>query len=114
MTTATAKRSAAAFGLIVLSAVLVVAVAVAERPEPEVYGTFDGDEMYTLLPPDGIPAILDPEFVTGEEAAAQMSAEESVMGLATEGDAVCWSTWQLDHHEIVNDVFNGTAIAATW
>ncbi len=70
--------------------------------------------MYTLLPPDGIPAIMDPQYVTGDEAAAQMSADEPVMGLFTEGDAVCWSTWQLDHHEIVNDVFNGTAIAATW
>ena len=86
----------------------------AERPEPEVYGTFDGDEMYTLLLPNGIPAILDPEYVTGEEAAAQMSPHEHVLGLANENDAVCWSTWQLDHHEIVNDVFAGTAIAATW
>ena len=91
-----------------------LAVASAERPEPEVYGTFDGDQMYTLLPPDGIPAILDPEYVTGEEAAAQMSPAEHVLGLATENDAVCWSTWQLDHHEIVNDVFEGAAIAATW
>ena len=114
MVTPITRRSATALGLIVLSTILAANIVLAERPEPEVYGTFDGDEMYTLLPPDGIPAILDPEFVTGEEAAAQMSAEESVMGLAIEGDAVCWSTWQLDHHEIVNDVFNGTAIAATW
>jgi hypothetical protein len=114
MVTPITRRSAAALGLIFLSTILAASIALAERPEPEVYGTFDGDEMYTLLPPDGIPAILDPEFVTGEEAAAQMSAEESVMGLATDRDAVCWSTWQLDHHEIVNGVFNGTAIAATW
>jgi len=114
MITAPARRSAAALALLVMSAILMATPSLAQRPEPEVYGTFDGDEMFTLLPPDGIPAILDPEFVNGEEAAAQMSAEESVMGLATEDDAVCWSTWQLDHHEIVNDVFNGTAIAATW
>ena len=93
---------------------LLAVTARAERPEPEVHGTFDGDEMYTLLPPDGIPAILDPEYLTGDEAAAQMSAEEHVMGLVSENDAVCWSTWQLDHHEIVNDVFEGAAIAATW
>ena len=86
----------------------------AERPEPEVYGTFGGDPMYTLLPPDGIPAILDPQYVTGAEAAAQMSPAEHVLGLASESDVVCWSTWQLDHHEIVNDVFEGAAIAATW
>jgi len=114
MITATARRPAAALVLIVLFVFLVVAAALAERPEPEVYGTFDGDEMFTLLPPDGIPAILDPEYVTGEEAAAQMSSAEHVMGMAIEGDAVCWSTWQLDHHEIVNDVFDGVAIAASW
>ena len=120
MITATARRFAAASALIMLSAVMVAATVRAEdperekRPEPEVYGTFDGDEMFTLLPPDGIPAILDPEYVTGEEAQAQMSPAEHVMGLVSEGDAVCWSTWQLDHHEIVNDVFDGTAIASTW
>ena len=105
-----------AMRMILALALLVAAplAAVAERPEPEVHGTYDGDEMYTLLPPDGIPAILAPEYVTGEEAAAQMSSEEPVMGLASENDAVCWSTWQLDHHEIVNDVFEGAAIAATW
>jgi hypothetical protein len=103
--------------VLALAAVFVLLFAVtawAERPEPEVYGTFDGDEMFTLLPPDGIPAIIDPEYLTGDEAAAQMSPQEHVMGLASENDAVCWSTWQLDHHEIVNDVFEGAAIAATW
>lgn len=94
---------------------LVMATAVqAERPAPEVYGEFQGDKMYTLLPPDGIPAITEPEYVTGEEAAAQMSPQEPVMGLASADDAVCWSTWQLDRHEIVDDTFDGTAIAATW
>ena len=100
--------------LIIAMLTLGLGVAVAERPEPEVHGEFQGDKMYTLLPPDGIPAIFDPEYVTGTEAAAQMSAAEHILGLATENDAVCWSTWQLDHHEIVNDVFEGTAIAATW
>jgi hypothetical protein len=114
MITAIVKRPTAVFILLALTALLAGTAALAERPEPEVYGTFDGDEMFTLLPPNGIPAIMDPEYVTGEEAAAQMSAEEHVMGLATEGDAVCWSTWQLDHHEIVNDVFAGAAIAVTW
>ncbi len=110
MPTATARRAAVILGVLMQ----VGSAAWADRPQPEVYGTFDGDEMYTLLPPDGIPAILDPEYVTGKEAAAQMSAAEHVLGLAAGNDAVCWSTWQLDHHEIVNDVFEGTAIAATW
>ncbi len=94
--------------------VMASGISVAQRPEPEIHGEFQGDKMYTLLPPNGIPALMAPEYLTGEGAAAQMSADEPVMGLAGGGDAVCWSTWQLDHHEIVNDVFNGRAIAATW
>ena len=114
MSTPITRRFGAALGVFVLFLALATTSSWAERPEPEVHGTFDGDEMYTLLPPDGIPAIIDPEYVTGAEAAAQMSPAEHVLGLATENDAVCWSTWQLDHHEIVNDVFEGAAIAATW
>ena len=114
MPTATARRTAVTFGVLFLFLLLIDTTAWAEQSEPEVYGTFDGDEMYTLLPPDRIPAILDPEYLTGEEAASQMSPDEPVMGLASDTDSVCWSTWQLDHHEIVNDVFDGAAIAATW
>lgn len=93
---------------------LMVGSVLAERPEPDVHGTFFGDEMYTLLPPDGIPAITAPDYVTGEEAAAQMLPEEPVTGVAYGDDAVCWSTWQLDRHEIVDDVLAGRPIAATW
>ncbi len=100
--------------LITLTVALLAVAANAQHQKPEVYGEFDSDKMYTLLPPDGIPAILDPEYLTGKAAAAQMSPEEPVLGLARDDDAVCWSTWQLDRHEIVNDTFDGTAIAATW
>ena len=65
----------------------------AQRPEPEIHGVFDGDTMYTVLPPGAIPAIMEPEFVAGAEAD---------------------SLWQLDAHEIVNDEIAGVAIAATW
>lgn len=102
------------FLCVVLLTLGVVTAATAEGPEPEVHGVFQGDEMFTLLPPDGIPAIMAPEYLTDQPAADQMSAHEPVLGLAGADDAVCWSTWQLDHHEIVNDVFNETAIAATW
>jgi hypothetical protein len=43
-----------------------------------------------------------------------MSDDEHVLGLADGDEAVCWSTWQLDSHEIANTEFRGTAIAATW
>jgi len=102
--------------VLIATAIMLIATmpAPAEQPEPEVHGVFDGDPMYTLLPPDAIPAIRDPEYVIGEAAADQMSPAEPVIGLARDGDAVCWSAWQLDHHEIVNDQIAGSAIAATW
>jgi hypothetical protein len=98
----------------IATTVLATMPAPAEHPDPEIHGVFEGEPMYTLLPPDAIPAIRAPEYVTGEDAAAQMSPEEPVIGLARDGDAICWSAWQLDHHEIVNDQLAGTAIAATW
>ncbi|MBU8870063.1 MAG: DUF3179 domain-containing protein [Gemmatimonadales bacterium] len=85
-----------------------------QRPEPEVYGEFQGDPMYTLLPPDAIPAIDEPEYLTGDEASAQMDPGETIMGIATKAGAVCWSTWHLDEHEIVNDFIGDTPIAASW
>ncbi len=101
-----------------LSVLLVLLVATqvfaSEPKEPEVHGEFQGDKMYTLLPPDGIPAIQNPEYVTGEAAAEQMLPDETVIGVVDGDDAICWSTWQLDHHEIVNDVIAGKSIAATW
>lgn len=93
---------------------LAATMALAERPEATVHGVFDGDEMYTVLEPDVIPAIRNPEYVTGKEAASQMSAAEHVMGLADGDDSVCWSTWQLDSHEIVNTEFAGVPVAAAW
>ena len=100
--------------LVLVIVVLAPQSADAQRPKPEVHGEFQGDPMYTVLPPDAIPAIHDPEYVTAEEAAAQMDATETVMGVLSEDDAICWSTWQLDSHEIVNDFIGETPIAASW
>jgi hypothetical protein len=86
----------------------------AQRPESTVFGVFKGDTMYTVLPPDAIPAIREPEYVSGVAAHAQMMPDEPVIGVSIGDDAVCWSTWHLDRHEIVNDQVGGRAIAATW
>jgi len=100
---------------VTLCAVLLVsAVAVAERPEPEVVATWGGDDVYQVLPLGAIPAIDDPEFVNGRAAEAQMSADEPVLGVVVGGKARAYSLWQLDSHELVNDEIEGTAIAATW
>lgn len=75
----------------------------------------DGDTIYHVLPKDAIPAIYDPVLVTADEAESFMSAQELVLGVVgPSGTAVAYSTWHLDHHEIVNDVIDGLPIAATW
>ena len=100
-----------ALGIFILAA---GAVAEAQRPEPKVVATIGGEDVYELLPVGGIPAIDDPEFLTGEAADAQMRADEPVLGVIIDGQARAYSLWQLDAHEIVNDELAGTAIAATW
>ncbi len=84
------------------------------RDPPSVHGTFDGDSMYTVLPPNAIAAIMEPRFVVGDEAIAQMRPDEPVLGVMIEGDARAYSLWQLDAHEIVNDTVGGVPLAATW
>lgn len=94
--------------------VLLVGFASAQRPGSEVYGIFDGDPMYTVLPPGAIPAIIQPEFLSGKEAATQMLPEEPVIGVIFGGEERAYSMWHLDAHEIVNDTIAKTAIAVTW
>lgn len=84
------------------------------KPAPEVVATIGGEDVLQLLPVGAIPAIDDPEFVSGADADAQMSAEEPVLGVVIGGEARAYSLWQLDAHEIVNDDIGGRAIAATW
>jgi len=93
---------------------LLVVPARAERPEPEVVATIGGENVYQLLPVGAIPAIDNPEFVSGADADQQMRPEEPVLGVVMGGEARAYSLWQLDAHEIVNDQIAGRAIAATW
>ena len=114
MNTRSAPISACTVLLLLVSLTPLAAPLTAQRPEPEVYGVFDGDTMYTVLPAGAIPAIMAPEFVTGAEADSQMSPEEPVMGIFMGGEARAYSPWHLDAHEIVNDEVVGMPIAATW
>jgi hypothetical protein len=74
----------------------------------------EGDWMYTLLPPDAIPAIDDPEFVAAAEARSFMRDQDQVLGITEGGQAKAYPTWMLNTHEIVNDEIGETPIAATW
>ena len=72
------------------------------------------NQLYVVLPRDAIPAINDPEFEPVEEAERGMADEEIVIGLVGDREQRAYSTWQLDRHEIVNDVFEGQPVAVTW
>jgi hypothetical protein len=75
----------------------------------------DGDIMYTVLPPDRIPAIQDPVLVSAEEAGEWMQDDEVVIGvIGPGGEARAYSAWHLDHHEIVNDRVGDVPIAVIW
>jgi len=97
-----------------MTAFFFLAAAYARQPEPEVVATIGGDDVYQLLPVGEIPAIDDPEFVSGKKADRQMRSNEPILGVVVNGEARAYSLWQLDAHEIVNDEIAGTVIAATW
>ena len=68
----------------------------------------------TLLPFDAIPAILEPEFTSAEEADAELEPQNLVLGLSINGDHRAYSIPTLSSHEIVNDTVGGKPVAVTW
>ena len=71
-------------------------------------------KIITILGKDGIPAILDPQFVSAAEAAEQMLDSERVLGVSINGDHRAYALNQLSRHEIVNDEVGGVPVAVTW
>ena len=71
-------------------------------------------DLVTLLPPDRIPAILNPQFVSAFEAGDWMEDDEQVLGLSIEGEHRAYAIKMLSQHEIVNDVVGGKPVAVTW
>ena len=74
----------------------------------------DGSPMYIVLPRDQIPAVFEPEFLHGEEADAQMKPDEPILGVFDGVNARAYSLWQLERHEVVDDMLGDVPIAATW
>ena len=85
----------------------------AEPEEPREPGDPDL-EIVTLLPPDAIPAIDNPRFVTAEEADRQLTLSDLVIGVSIDGEHRAYGAAFLSAHEIVNDTLGGRAIAVTW
>jgi hypothetical protein len=71
-------------------------------------------DIVTLLPPDAIPAIDNPQFLSAEEADQFYDPQELVMGVSFNGDSRAYSAPFLSNHEIVNDTVGGVKIAVTW
>ena len=71
-------------------------------------------EIITILRKDGIPAILNPLFVSGSEGAEQMVGSERVLGVSINGDQRAYPLNLLSQHEIVNDEVGGVPVAVTW
>lgn len=71
-------------------------------------------EIVTLLPYDAIPAILQPEFITADEADEKLDPGSLVIGLSIDGDNRAYSIPTLSSYEIVNDTVGGKPVAVTW
>ena len=97
----------------VLLALIAASVVQAQRPEPE-KTEVKGHTMYTLLEPGDIPPIMEPQFISVTEAESLYYADEPLIVVTIGDETHGYSTWHLDHHEIVNDNINGKSIAATW
>lgn len=85
----------------------------AQRPTPTMTEVL-GHTLHTVLKPGDIPAIFQPEFDGIDQAKKLYYADEPLMVITAGAEVKAYSTWHLDHHEVVNDFIGGTAIAATW
>ncbi len=63
---------------------------------------------------DGIPALVDPKFVSLEEAGKWLGEKEPVISLVINGEARAYPLQILIWHEIINDEFNGVPVAVTF
>ena len=71
-------------------------------------------KILTILGRDGIPAILEPEFLSAQAAGDQMLPNGRVIGVSINGDHRAYPLNLLSRHEIVNDTVGGAPVAVTW
>ena len=96
---------------VLLAAMAVVMASVSGAAEPEV---IQGSPILTVLPMDAIPALDNPKYAPAAEADHFMRPDEPVLGITDGRTAKGYSTWQLNHHEIVNDTLGDLPLAITW
>lgn len=64
-------------------------------------------------PKDGIPAILDPKFVSPEKADF-LADRDQIIAVRIGREARAYPIKILNHHEVVNDIVGGIPIAVTF
>lgn len=64
-------------------------------------------------PKDGIPALVDPPFVSPADAKA-LRSEDLVLGVSLEGVSKAYPIRILNWHELVNDLIGGRPILVSW
>lgn len=74
----------------------------------------DASLVQTLLPPDSIVAIDDPQYETAVVANDHLRPDERVIGIVINGEARAYPIPILSVHEIVNDTIGGKNVAVTW
>lgn len=71
------------------------------------------EDIQTILPKDGIQAILKPAFEDARQA-TWLAGSDSVVGVTINGEARAYPVPILSDREIVNDTVGGVPIAITW
>ena len=64
-------------------------------------------------PKDGIPALLEPKFVSAQQADF-IKADDQVIGVVVAGEARAYPIKILNWHEVVNDTIGKKPIAVTF
>ncbi len=65
-------------------------------------------------PRDGIPALVDPKFVSAVEARRFLRDKDEVLGVVENGIAKAYPLKILNYHEVVNDLIGARPIAVTY
>lgn len=65
-------------------------------------------------PRDSIPALINPAFMTADQADRLLSEHDRVLGVFLNGEARTYPVRILNWHELVNDQVGGRAILVSW
>jgi|COG998Drversion2_1049125.scaffolds.fasta_scaffold1010932_1 hypothetical protein len=94
-------------GALMAAVILLAPILAADGPDAEL-----PDDFRQLIPRGRIASVDNPTFVPASEA--EISDDAWVLGVEIDGEAKAYSLNLLNHHEIINDRFGETPVAAVW